>query len=126
MKAIIEIASNRDMHRRAVAAARALAAGQVEAAGLRIGVESAAQVFAELTSERLRTLETLRRDGAQSIYALAAALGRNYSNVHGDVQRLIALGLVEREGRCVRVPFDELEIHVPIATPGHEPKVAYA
>lgn len=114
MKAIIEIASNADMHRRAVAAARAAAAGEVQEAELRIGFASAAEVFAELTTERLRTLETLRDAGAQSIYALAKVLGRNYSNVHGDVQRLMALGLVEREGSAVRAPFDELEIHVPL------------
>ena len=114
MKAIIEIASNQDMHRRAVAAARALAAGKIEATDFRIGFESAAQVFAELTVERLRTLETLRRGGTQSVYALAKALGRNYSNVHGDVQRLMALGLVERDGDGVRAPFDELEIHLPL------------
>ncbi len=114
MKAIIEIASNQDMHRRAVAAARRLASGTVETADFRIGFESAAQVFAELTAERLRTLETLRREGGQSIYALAKVLGRNYSNVHGDVQRLMALGLVERDGDGVRTPFDELEIHVPL------------
>lgn len=114
MKAVIEIASNTDMHRRAVEAARVFAAGQVQATDFRIGFESAAQVFAELTTERLRTLETLRREGAQSIYALAKRLERNYSNVHGDVQRLMALGLVERDGKGVRVPFDELEIHVPL------------
>lgn len=116
MKAIIEIASNADMHRRAVATARALSAGRVEDAEFRIGFENAAQVFAELTAERLRTLETLRHGGAQSIYALARALGRNYSNVHGDVQRLMALGLVERDGKNVFAPFDALEIHVPLGT----------
>lgn len=114
MKAIIEIASNADMHRRAVSAARALTAGKVQASDFRLGFESAAEVFAELTAERLRTLETLRSGGTQSIYALARALGRNYSNVHGDVQRLIALGLVERDAEGVRVPFDALEIHVPL------------
>lgn len=114
MKAIIEIASNAAMHRRAIGAARALAAGKVESANYRLGFTSAAEVFAELTAERLRTLETLRREGAQSIYALAKALGRNYSNVHSDVQRLMALGLVERDGDGVRAPFDELEIHVPL------------
>ena len=114
MKAIIEIASNADMHRRAVDAVRALAAGNAKATDFRIGFENAAQVFAELSAERLRTLETLRREGAQSIYALAKALGRNYSNVHQDVQRLMALGLVERDEDGVRVPFDELEIHVPL------------
>lgn len=115
MKAIIEVADNADMHRRALGTARALAAGQVQTTDLRIGFESAAQVFAELTTERLRTLETLRREGAQSIYALAKSLSRNYSNVHGDVQRLMALGLVERDDDGVRAPFDELEIHVPLS-----------
>jgi len=114
MKAILEIASNDEMHRRALEAARNLDAAGARAADLHIGFESAAQLFAELSAERLRTLETLRREGAQSIYALARALGRNYSNVHGDVSRLIALGLVEREGQAVRAPFDELEIHVPL------------
>lgn len=114
MKAIIEIASNADMHRRAVAAARALAAGKADASECRIGFPDAAQMFAELTAERLRTLETLRREGPQSIYALAKRLGRNYSNVHRDVQRLMAFGLVERDAAGVRAPFDELEIHVPL------------
>ena len=114
MKAILEIASNEQMHRRALEAARNLARRKAQAADLHIGFEGAAHLFGELTAERLRTLETLRREGAQSIYALAKTLGRNYSNVHGDVSRLMALGLVEREDNGVRAPFDELEIHVPL------------
>ncbi len=114
MKAILEIASNAQMHRRALETARNLTATGARAADLHIGFESAAQLFSELSAERLRTLETLRREGTQSIYALAKTLGRNYSNVHGDISRLIALDLVERDGNGVRVPFDELEIHVPL------------
>ncbi|MDN5870427.1 MAG: hypothetical protein L0H73_06870 [Nitrococcus sp.] len=114
MKAIIEIASNTDMHRHAMAAARAHANGNTRATDYRLGFESAAQLFAELTTERMRTLKTLRREGAQSIYSLAKTLDRNYSNVHSDVQRLMALGLVERGDDGVSVPFDELEIHVPL------------
>lgn len=116
MKAIIEIASNADMHRREVAAASALAAGRVQTADYRLGFASAAEVFAELTSERLRTLETLHAHGTLSVYALAKQLERNYSNVHQDVQRLIALGLVERDESGVRVPFDALEIRVSLGT----------
>jgi predicted transcriptional regulator len=114
MKVIIEIASNEQMHRRALEAARKLTAGAAQATDLRIGFESATQLLSELSAERLRTLQTLRREGTQSIYALAKTLDRNYSNVHGDVSRLIALGLVERVGDGVRAPFDELEIHVPL------------
>jgi predicted transcriptional regulator len=114
MKAIIEIASNQDMHQRALEAARKLSATGAQPTDLHIGFESAAQLFAEFTAERLRTLETLRRAGAQSIYALAKLLNRNYSNVHGDVSRLMALDLVERNGDTVCVPFDALEIHMPL------------
>jgi len=114
MKAIFEIASNEQMHQRALETVRNLSAEKAQAANLHIGFESAAHLFSELTAERLRTLETLRREGAQSIYALARTLGRNYSNVHGDVARLMALGLVERDGNGVHAPFDELEIHVPL------------
>ncbi len=105
MKAIIEIASNAELHRRAVTAARGVAEGNVEETDFHIGFESAAKVFADLTAERMRTLATLRRGGTQSVYALAKTLGRNYSNVHGDVQRLMALGLVERDGDGVCAPL---------------------
>lgn len=111
-KAIIEIASNADMHSRAMATAHALRSSHATASDFHLGFENAAQVFAELTAERLRTLETLKRDGRQSVYALAKTLERNYSNVHGDIQRLIALGLVERDGDGVHVPFDAVEIHL--------------
>jgi predicted transcriptional regulator len=40
------------------------------------------------------------------MYALAKVAGRNYSNVHTDVVRL--LGLVEREDGMVFVPFDAM------------------
>jgi len=114
MKAVLEIASNEEMHRRALESARKLATAGVKATDFHLGFESAASLFAELSAERLRVLETLRREGEQSIYALARSLGRNYSNVHSDVSRLIALGLVERDEQGVRTPFDELEIHVPL------------
>ncbi len=117
-KAIIEIADNDELHRRAMDTAREISAGRtVKAANFTLGFESSAQVFAELTGERMRTLETLQRSGAQSIYALAKRLGRNYSNVHGDVQRLMVLGLIERnQDDRVHVPFDSVEIHLSFGT----------
>jgi predicted transcriptional regulator len=73
-------------------------------------------LFAELTPARLDLLDSLRRVGPCSVYALAKAAERNYSNVHTDVARLEELGLVERmaEG-TVSVPFDAVEILVPLA-----------
>lgn len=73
-------------------------------------------MFAELTPPRVELLDTLRRAGACSVYALAKAANRNYSNVHTDVGRLEELGLIERtEEDAVFVPYDAVEILVPLA-----------
>ena len=73
-------------------------------------------LFSELTPARLDLLGTLRRVGPCSVYALAKAAERNYSNVHTDIARLEELGLVQRtdEG-AVSVPFEAIEILVPLA-----------
>ncbi|MGA0610156.1 MarR family transcriptional regulator [Caldimonas sp. KR1-144] len=114
MKAIIEVArrgSVFDVARRQVEQAR-----RGRPADFRLGFESARALFAELTPARLDLLETLRSVGPCSVYALAKAAARNYSNVHSDVARLEELGLVERvEDGGVSVPFDAVEIRVPLA-----------
>lgn len=58
-------------------------------------------------------LEALKRTGPVSVYALAKRLGRNYSNVHGDVGKLLEYALVARDddGR-VYVPWEEVQIRV--------------
>lgn len=67
------------------------------------------QLLATLTSTRWSLLEALKAGGPMSIYALAKNLGRNYSNVHSDAKKLLALGLIEKneEGK-VFVPWDEI------------------
>jgi predicted transcriptional regulator len=73
-------------------------------------------MFAELTPARIDLLETLRRLGPCSIYALAKAASRNYSNVYTDVSRLQELGLLQRhDDGSIEVPFDAVEIRVPLA-----------
>ena len=83
----------------------------------RLSFESARSLFSELTPARLDLLDTLRRVGPCSIYALAKASERNYSNVHTDVTRLEELGLVERseEDNSISVPYESIEILVPLA-----------
>lgn len=54
--------------------------------------------------------------GPCSVYALAKTAGRNYSNVHADIVRLVELGLVERiDDEKVAVPFDAVEIRMTLA-----------
>ena len=82
----------------------------------RLSFESARALFADLTPARLDLLDTLRRNGPCSVYALAKAAERNYSNVHTDVSRLEELGLIERaEDGMVSVPFEAVEIRFPLA-----------
>jgi len=82
----------------------------------RLSFESARTLFAELTPARLDLLNTLRGMGSSSMYALAKTAGRNYSNVHTDIVRLVELGLVERiDEETVAVPFDAVEIRMVLA-----------
>jgi predicted transcriptional regulator len=114
MKAIIEVVRKGSVFR---TAARQMAAARTgRTPDFRLSFESARSLFAELTPARLDLLETLCRVGPCSVYALAKAAERNYSNVHTDVARLEELGLIERtvDGE-VSVPFDTVEILLPLA-----------
>ena len=114
MKAIIEVARKGSIFR--TAAQQLANARQGRAPDFRLSFESARSLFAELTPARLDLLDTLRRVGPCSIYALAKAAERNYSNVHTDVSRLEELGLIERsEDDAISVPFESVEILVPLA-----------
>jgi predicted transcriptional regulator len=115
MKAIIEV----DRKGSAVRAARkqltSSRRGQVP--DFRLSFESARSLFTELTPARLDLLDTLRSVGPCSVYALAKAAERNYSNVHTDIARLEELGLVERaDGGAISVPYDAVEILLPLSS----------
>jgi predicted transcriptional regulator len=111
MKAIIEISARNSIFD---AAAADIAAGGNE--DFHLSFESARQLFAEITPARLDLLDTLHKNGPCSIYALAKAAARNYSNVHTDIARLIDLGLVEKtDGDMIHVPFDDVEVHFHLA-----------
>jgi predicted transcriptional regulator len=114
MKAIIEVAKRGAAIRSArqqIAAAR-----KGRAPDYRLSFESARMLFSEFTPARLELLDTLRRVGPCSVYALAKAAERNYSNVHSDVSRLEELGLIERgEEGTVLVPYEAVEILMPLA-----------
>ena len=66
-----------------------------------------------LTTRRLELLREVRRHGNfPNIRAVAAALGRDYKNVHEDVTILVAAGLLIQEGRKISAPWDELQASV--------------
>jgi len=111
MKAIIEVKRRGSVFN----AARAQIAGakRGRTPDYRLSFESARMLFAELTPARLDLLNTLRGLGPSSVYALAKAAARNYSNVHADIARLTELGLADRnEDDTVEVKFNAVEIRM--------------
>jgi predicted transcriptional regulator len=92
------------------------AAKRVGPADFELNFSQAGDLLAEISRERLRLLAALRAAGPLTVYALARQLERNYSNVHADVKRLLALGLIERgEDKRVFVPWAEIRIRLPLA-----------
>jgi predicted transcriptional regulator len=114
MKAIIEVSVKGSVFQ--AAATQVTAARKGRKPDFRLSFESARSLFADLTPARLDLLDTLRRVGPCSVYALAKAADRNYSNVHTDVARMEELGLIERtEGGEISVPYESVEILLPLA-----------
>jgi predicted transcriptional regulator len=114
VKAIIEVAAKGSAVR--TAAKQVAGARKGRAPDFHLSFESARSLFSELTPARLDLLDCLRRVGPCSVYALAKAAERNYSNVHTDVARMEELGLIERtEAGEVSVPYESVEILVPLA-----------
>ncbi len=117
MKAFIEIAPRGSVFGRASAQLKAAEASALFGADYHLSFESARTLFSELTPARIDLLERLRQCGPCSVYALAKTVGRNYSNVHTDIGKLEAHGLVRRTPEdAVFVPFESLEIHLDLLT----------
>lgn len=62
-----------------------------------------------LTGKRLDLLRYVRHHDVASIRQLAAALGRDYSNVHADVKALAAERLLTNDGGRIRADYDAIE-----------------
>lgn len=81
-----------------------------------ISFEDMTTMLSTLTPKRWELIQSLRRSGPLTVYALAKALSRDYKNVHTDVAALKALDLIERtEDGKVCVPWDEIEAHIRLA-----------
>ena len=67
-----------------------------------------------LTGKRMELLRYVRRHKVASVRALAKALGRDYSNVHADVQALTAAGLLDASDGSLRADYDAIETKIAI------------
>src|SRR5579862_5391300 len=80
----------------------------------RLAFESWDALARVLTSKRMELLRYVHRHNLTSIRALAKALGRDYSNVHADVQALTAAGLLDATEGGVRADYDAIETKIAI------------
>ena len=67
-----------------------------------------------LTSKRMELLRYVRRHKVGSVRALAKALGRDYSNVHADVQALTAAGLLDATDDGLEADYDAIDTKIAI------------
>ena len=67
-----------------------------------------------MTGKRMELLRYVRRHKVTSVRALAKALGRDYSNVHADVQALTAAGLLDTADGGVQADYDVIETRIAI------------
>lgn len=121
MKAIIEVAPKGGIFDGLFKSARKVDAGQSKSSDYLLTFESSKLLLSELTAARIGLLEELRTAGPMSIYGLAKRVGRNYSNVHSDVTKLIEHGLVQKfeDSKKVHVPFDSVEIRFTLNATNH-------
>ncbi len=68
-----------------------------------------------LSPKRLALLRHVHAHPARSVRALAAALGRDYRRVHGDVEALEQAGLLERDAEGVRAACDAFDVRMQVA-----------
>lgn len=82
----------------------------------RLIFENLETLLETLTSGRWKLLKTLRTKGPMSVRALAGEQGRDYKNVHRDVQQLERIGLIGRTPDSkVEVPWDIVEARLKLA-----------
>ena len=81
-----------------------------------VGFESIPQMLSTLTPGRWDLIQALKRQGPATIDFLAASVGRDPARVRQDVDALVDLGIMESgDGRYVSVPWDEIDLRVPLA-----------
>ena len=97
--------------RRAADTMRAVAAGKPVPHYFGVSFQEVGQMLAAFTPKRWELIAALREAGPLTVAELARHLGRNYKNVHADVQQLIEWMAVERgqDGR-VSVPWSDIVV----------------
>jgi len=69
-------------------------------------------MMATLSPKRLELLRHVHRHPAHTIAGLARTLGRDYKRVHDDVTALANTGLLVRDEKGIRAPYDSVQANV--------------
>lgn len=89
---------------------RALAAFGGAAQGAHFSFASAELLWQTLTRKRWELLRAMTGQGAMSIREAARRVDRDVKAVHGDIQALIAAGIVDRAAKGVLFPYDAVHV----------------
>jgi predicted transcriptional regulator len=82
----------------------------------RIYFQELSTLLRVLTPRRIEALKTVHEHGAISIRALAKTLGRDYKNVHKDMQEMEKIGLVKRNKKgLLQVPWHSIVAELALA-----------
>jgi predicted transcriptional regulator len=105
-----------DDARRILAAKQRTEAGNPAEPETDISFQDWETFFRVLTPTRIALLRHLHGHDVPSIRALSQAIGRDYRRVHGDVEALLAAGLIERRRTALATEWDDsaADIDVPV------------
>jgi predicted transcriptional regulator len=102
---------------RILAAAARAEAGESMEGETHISFEDWDIFFRVLSPTRIALLRHIHAHDVPSVRALSQAMGRDYRRVHGDVDALLAAGLIERRGTALTTDWDgagaDIEMGVP-------------
>lgn len=101
----LSVASREDVTR------RTLAAFEGRAQGDHISFDSVESLWQIMSRKRWEVLKGMTGQGAMSIREVARHVGRDVKAVHGDVQRLLNAGVLNRteDGRVI-FPYDAVHV----------------
>jgi predicted transcriptional regulator len=97
-----------DMGKRTIEAWHNAERGGGDSPEISVTFESMEAFLRHVTPKRLEMVRVLREHPAISVAALARQLGRDYKNVHEDVDALTTAGLIEKVGRSIKAVADEI------------------
>jgi predicted transcriptional regulator len=124
---IVTVESLGDVRRRSDSALERALSGDVpdEDAPRRLSFETTDQLTSVFSARAIDLLQTIAREGPESMREAARLVDRDIKQVSKNLERLAEYDVVEfvEEGRSKRplVPFDDIEVRLPLRKPGGEP-----